>query len=137
MVIVVAPWRSLHRNESLAAVGGHVGGGVDDVGAIGVGGIHGHGFEVPAAAPQPVLRVDQFPGGAGVVGNVDSAGPGGRSSTGPAPSAEAGGDTAAGIVHYRPDTVGIAGRHRPACLSDELVGGAPSRQLLPGIAATA
>src|ERR1035438_4174689 len=73
LVVVVAAGRSFHRNKSLAGVGGHVSRGVYHVGAVGVGGIDGHGFEIPAAAPQPVLAVDQVPRGAGVIGDVDSA----------------------------------------------------------------
>jgi hypothetical protein len=66
-MVVVAAGRSLHRNKSLARIGSHVSGGVDDIGAIGIGGIDGHSFEIPATAPQSILGVDQLPGGAGIV----------------------------------------------------------------------
>ena len=38
-MIVVAAGRAFDGHEGLAGVGGHVGGGVDDVGAVGIGGI--------------------------------------------------------------------------------------------------
>ena len=92
--------------------------------------------EVPAAAPEPVLGVDQLPGGAGVVGDVNSAGGcGAGRRRRPPPRADAGATAAAGIVDHGPEAVGIAGRDGDADLADEVVGGQAAGQLLPGVAA--
>ncbi len=55
LVIIVTAGRSFDRNERFAAVGGHICCGVDDVSPVGIFGIHADLFEIPAAAPQPVL----------------------------------------------------------------------------------
>ncbi len=74
LVVVVAAGCAFDGDPGFAGVYGSVGCGVDDVGGVGVGGIGGDGFEVPAAAPEAGFVVDLAPGGSGVVGEEDSAG---------------------------------------------------------------
>ena len=69
-MIVVAARRALHGNPALAGVGGHKGSGIHDVSGR-VDGIYCHLIEIPAAAPQSVLAVDQLPVGAGIIGEIN------------------------------------------------------------------
>ncbi len=73
LVVIVAAGRAFDGSESLAAVGGHVSGGVDHISAVGVGRVDGDAAEIPATAPEAILVIDEFPGGAGVVGDIDAA----------------------------------------------------------------
>jgi hypothetical protein len=119
LVVVVAAGRALDRGEVAAVVGGFVGGGIDDVGLVRVGGIDRDGLEVPAAAPQAVFVVHLAPDGASVVGDVDAA------------EFAAVGE----IVDHGPDAVGIAGRDGDADLADGVVGGQAAGEAGPGVAA--
>ena len=135
LVIVVAAGRALDGNPRLAGVERHVGRGVDVVGAVGVGGIDGDLAEVPAAAPEPLLAIDQLPRCAGVVGDVDAAGGLGRRwRRAPRPRGRVA-RRRAEIIHNRPEAVGIAGRDGDADLADEVVVGQAAGQLMPGVAA--
>jgi hypothetical protein len=74
LMIVITAGRALDGDPCLAGVEGHVGGCVDVVCAVGVRGVDGDLAEVPATAPEALLTVDEMPGGAGVVGEIDAAG---------------------------------------------------------------
>src|SRR5262249_10315735 len=66
LMVVVAARRTLERREGLAAVGGDIGGGVDHIRPVGIGGVDGYGGEVPSASPEAILIVDQLPRSAGI-----------------------------------------------------------------------
>src|SRR6185437_3164469 len=73
LMVVVAAGRAAERIEAGAAIGGLVDGGVDRVERVFILGVYRDRLEVPAAIPDAVLVVHQFPGRAGVIGAVQSA----------------------------------------------------------------
>src|SRR6185312_7675828 len=73
LVIVVAARRTLDGKEVGAAISGAVGGGVHHVQLVCVFRIHGHRFEVPASMPNAAIIIHLLPGGASVVGTVETA----------------------------------------------------------------
>jgi len=115
-VVVVASGSAFDGGESLASVGGAVGGGVGDVDRVFIPGIDLDAAEVVAASVDTFFAVHLLPAFAGIVGAVDAAiffsvNPG---------------------VH----AVGIAGRDSGADAADALgFAGKAFGELMPGVAA--
>ena len=134
-MIVVAAGRALHGHPRLAGIEGHVSCGVDVVGAVGVGGIDGHLAEVPAAAPEALLVVDQMPGSAGVVGDVDATGGFGGVGAAGRGHAEGRRDGRAQVVDDGVEAVGIRRRDGDADFANEAIVGQAVGELMPIVAA--
>ncbi len=135
LVVVVSARRALDRHKGLAAIGGLIGSGIDDIGPVGVDRVHGDGFEIPAARPKARLAVDLAPVRAGVVRKKHAAGQG-RHFAAPRGSNHGGrGDGSPDVIDDRPKAIWIAGRHGYPDLADEVVRRKAAAELCPGIAA--
>src|SRR2546429_2907927 len=72
-LVIVSPWRSLETHKRLPSVGGFPGGRIRNVNNVGFVRRNRDSHRPRTAAPNPMIRVDEPPGFAGVIRNVHAA----------------------------------------------------------------